>query len=72
MARKLLEGASFYRFDIDPVLKELLEAREVDREREQRGARLLWVYFARRELEGPIVDLDRAFREGEAEGETAG
>jgi hypothetical protein len=33
-----------YRSEIDPVLKLLLDAREVERVREQRGARMLWVY----------------------------
>jgi hypothetical protein len=26
--------------------------------------RLMWMYSARRELEGPIVDLERTFHEG--------
>ena len=56
-----------YRSNIDPVLRDLLDAREIERVREQRGSRLLWVYSARRELDGPIADLDRVFREGHPE-----
>lgn len=26
---------------------------------------MVWVYSARRELDGPIADLDRAFRESD-------
>jgi hypothetical protein len=66
VAAKLGEDARFYRSNIDPVLRDLLEAGEVDREREPRGKRMMWVYSARRELDGEIAELDRAFREGDS------
>jgi hypothetical protein len=54
-----------YRSNIDPVLRELIDGREVVWERQPRGARLLWVYSTRPELDVPIVDPERAFREGD-------
>jgi hypothetical protein len=62
VARNFNEGA-VYRSDIDPVLKRLLDAREVERVREQRGKRMLWVWSRRTALEGPIADLERALRD---------
>jgi hypothetical protein len=75
--QRLLEGLSawpdscpearVHRSTIDPTLKQPFMAREVERVREQRGARLIWVYSPAA-LEGPIAGLDAAFPEGEAGG----
>lgn len=62
-----LPDADFYRSDIDPVLRALLDAREVDREAEDWQSRKRWRYFARRELDGPIADLERAFTQPDDE-----
>jgi hypothetical protein len=62
---EIATGVSVCRPQIDPVLRRLVDAQEVEREREQRGSRMLWVYSRRRRLEGRFADLDRVFREGE-------
>jgi hypothetical protein len=53
--------------DVRPLMYRLLHAREVDRKAEPRvpgGKAVRHRYFRRQTLEGPIVDLERTFREG--------
>jgi hypothetical protein len=54
-----------YESDIRSVLHRLLEAREVDRKPEPRvpGGKAIRYRYFRRKLDGPIVDLERAFHE---------
>jgi hypothetical protein len=53
------------------LLRRMWKERDLDRAGEPMSpgsSRMVYRYFIRRELEGPIADLDAAFREAEAGG----
>ena len=56
-----------YESNIDSLTRRLMAARQLDRIKVQIGAREIWHYHRRRDLLGPIADLERAYRDdGEA------
>jgi uncharacterized protein YjiS (DUF1127 family) len=58
-----LPDVAVYASDVQQALYRLLNAREVDRRKEQVGGRRIYRYFRRADLDGPIADLARRFKE---------
>lgn len=66
--REQLPHFDIYRTDsvVTGAIKRLYDAGDLGREKITRGKREVWCYFRKTSLDGPIADLDRAFREGES------
>lgn len=57
-------GPALYRAGVELVLRRLVACGEVDRVKARAGRRgVIWHYFRRRELDGPIAELERAFQD---------
>ena len=59
-------GVKLYKSEIAPLTRRLVAAGEIVCEREAWRGRTRNRYHRRTDLDGPIADLDRAFREGDA------
>ena len=63
------DGATVYDSDVRRQAEKMLHAGELDRlaERFGGGAKFRWRYFRKQALDGPIVDLERRFRDDNQE-----